>query len=257
VGAAARVMKNMGMGTLGVVGRPVHRRAPARWMAASAADDVLAQAREYATLEEAVGDCAVVVGSTARRGVTRDSISLDVREGAHRIVEEAAAGRRVAFLMGREERGLTNEEIVPCHWVVRIPTADRYKVLNLAQATAVVCYELYLAARAWQETAPAEGARPPVGAQSSEEATVADLDGAMDHLKRVLWRAGFLDAASPDRVVDQFRRVFSRGRMTAWEARVLRGMLSSIELCMERPELRRPPREGGGGAPTSSGPGRT
>ncbi len=136
IGAAARAMKTMGLTELVLVNpqRYPDAEATAR---ASGADDLLAGARVVSRLTDAIGDCGLVFGSSAR--LRRVPIAqLNPREAAARALA-GAAGARVAVLFGRESSGLNNDEIDACHALVNIPTSSRYGSLNLAAAVQVIC----------------------------------------------------------------------------------------------------------------------
>ena len=165
VAAACRAMKNMGLGSLLVVGLPSGLEEPAARALAYGAWDVLDGAREVATLRDAVSGCAVVA-ATSRRA----SESWTPR----RLAGEAAAlcgGGRLGLVFGPEAAGLTNEELALCHLAVRIPSDARQPSLNLAQAVLVVAYELSLAAR--PPDAPASLPRRPTRGSSKPCSTIS------------------------------------------------------------------------------------
>ena len=139
IGAAARAMKTMCLKNLVLVDPKQfpHADASAR---ASGADDILATAKVCSSLDEAIGDCSLVLGASAR--VRRLSWPmLDPRECAH-VVMEATLENKIAILFGREHSGLTNEELSRCHYLVNIPSNSEYGSLNLAAAVQIISYEL-------------------------------------------------------------------------------------------------------------------
>ena len=138
IGAAARAMSNFGFSQL----RLVNPYSPAFREAKSAvgASDLLADAREYSSVAEAVADCAVVIGTTAgRKRQLRHEVVL-LPNAVPRIQSEIASG--VALLFGSEKRGLSNEDLSHCDWVLQIPTAAKNPSMNLGQAVAVCLYEM-------------------------------------------------------------------------------------------------------------------
>ena len=143
IGASARAMKAMGLVQLGLV---APRRFPSAEATARAAgaDDVLHHARVVKSMDDAIADCGLVLGTTARSRRIEWPVT-DVREGACRAVARSAF-TPVAVVFGRERSGLTNTEIDRCHALIRIPTANAFSSLNVAAAVQVVAYEIRMAA---------------------------------------------------------------------------------------------------------------
>ena len=130
VGSVCRVMANMGLSDLAIVAPRRLDMDEARMMACSATA-VLESRREFPTLAEAVEDCSLVMGATARLGLYR-SHSKTPREHAPRILEEARCSK-VALVFGREDNGLSNEELSLCTQIIQIPSTSEFTSLNLAQ----------------------------------------------------------------------------------------------------------------------------
>ena len=144
IGAAARALKNMGLSNLYLV-NPIdfpHDEAVSR---AAGAQDVLENAVVVSTLQEAISDCQLVIGTSARNR-TFDLPLLDVKDGANKIGAESAQGN-IAILFGRESKGLLNEELSLCNFHLFIPTNPEYPVLNISQAIQLVSYEIWLASQ--------------------------------------------------------------------------------------------------------------
>jgi TrmH family RNA methyltransferase len=141
VGSAARAMANFGLSRLRIIKGPPTDHPQCRAMATHA-QDVLAEARRCSTLEEALSGATFIVGTTAR-GRHRVQ-ALPPRETARRIVEEARRGE-VAILFGREDHGLSKEELRRAHVVTAVETAPRCRALNLAQAVLLISYEIFAA----------------------------------------------------------------------------------------------------------------
>ncbi len=139
IGSSARAMKTMGLADLALVAPERFPAPEADTMAASAAD-VLAGARIFATVSEAVADCGLVIGTTSRPRQHRWHV-LEPREAAPEIVAAARAAP-VALLFGAERTGLSNEDIEQCQRLLTIPSDDAYPSLNLAMAVQLVAYEL-------------------------------------------------------------------------------------------------------------------
>jgi tRNA (cytidine32/uridine32-2'-O)-methyltransferase len=216
LGASARAMKNMGLESLVLV-RPGSHPDPASAARASGAADVLARARVVATVDEAIGDCGLVLGTTARQRSAHWR-ELDARAGAAEITA-AASSRPVAILFGGERNGLANEELERCEALIRIPVAADYGSLNLAQAVQIVCYEVRVA---FDASAPAATGAP--------WPATADERRALDaHLERVMRASGFLHDGNAGQLGARVRRLIARARPDDGEVRILRGWLAAIE----------------------------
>jgi len=218
IGAAARAMKNMGLGALVLV-RPrqfPHAEATAR---ASGADDVLGAARVVDTLAEALSGCGFIAATTARE---RDQYFrvTDVREAAPRILAEAQRSP-AAVLFGAERTGLTNEELETAHLLLRIPADAAYPSLNLAMAVQLIAYELYRA----------RGAAPPsTEPVAAPLATVEEMSALYAHFAQVLEEIDFRDRTeSGTHLMLRIRRLLQRAELDHNEANILRGILTAVQ----------------------------
>jgi tRNA (cytidine32/uridine32-2'-O)-methyltransferase len=215
IGAAARAMKNMGLARLYLVNprQFPHADASAR---ASGADDVLAQAVVCASLDAALMGCGFVVGASARLRSLSVPV-LDPRQCAARVRIEAMA-TEVALVFGREQSGLTNDELGRCHHLMHIPGNPDYSSLNLAAAVQVLSYELRMAGAV---AAPIAEGEPPVPAE--------DMARFYEHLQDTLIKIGFLDPQNPRIMMRRLRRLFNRARPDQVELNILRGILSAAQ----------------------------
>ena len=216
IGAAARAMKTMGFGDLALVA-PRHFPDPDATAMAAGADDVLARARVFETLEGALADATFAAGFSARgREISHAPSAL--REAAPSLAAVAREGL-VALVFGNETSGLSNEELSRCQRLVTIPSNPAYGSLNLAAAVQVACYEL----------ATIEGAHalPPAGAGTT--ATGGDLAGFYAHLESAALGSGYLDPAKPGRFMERMRRLFARTGLEREEVKLLRGFLAACE----------------------------
>lgn len=219
IGSAARALKTMGLRRLVLVAPQRYPHAEAEAMAAGA-DDVLAQAQIFATLAEAVADCRLVLGCTARdRRVALEQ--LLPRAAAQRACE-AAAGAEVAIVFGRERTGLSNEELQLCHAAVHIPADPTYSSLNLAAAVQVLAYELRLAVLEGQ----AAGADI---AEARAVASHAELEGLFAQLAQTLDDIDFHKGRAPESAMRKLRRLYLRADLDAREVRLLRGILADAQ----------------------------
>ena len=223
IGAAARAMKTMCLSRLVLV-NPMefpHSDASAR---ASGAVDLLEQAQVLPALDDALADCALVAGTSARqRGIGPPVLSP--RECMARLQAAAAAGQEVALLFGRERTGLTNEELSRCHILVNIPSNPEYSSLNLAAAVQVLGYEWMLA----------NGVGPVAAPSEDIPATAEEMERFYEHVESAALETGFLDPANPKHLMRRIRRLFNRARPDQNEVHILRGLLSALQ----RPKARR------------------
>lgn len=140
IGAAARAMSNLGFLQLRVVNPYEASFREAR--SAVGAAELLASAQEYGSVAEAVADCSLVVGSTAARDRELHQPLRSLQQAAPMIRRRLVAGERVALLFGSEKRGLGNDDLSYCNWLLHIPTREEHVSMNLGQAVAVCLYEL-------------------------------------------------------------------------------------------------------------------
>lgn len=220
IGAAARAMKTMGQQRLRLV-QPRHFPSAEAAARAAGADDVLTRARVYASLEEAVADCSVVVAVSARRR----NLSLPVYS-PRQFASRCGAGR-TAILFGRESSGLSNAEMQHCNCSVRIPSNPQYRSLNLAAAVQLVCYEL------WLLQADQGPERPPD--KAAPLASQADMERFYQHLLEVMIDSGFHDPGRPRRLMARMRRLFNRAQLDSNELNILRGLLAALQKRSKRP----------------------
>jgi tRNA (cytidine32/uridine32-2'-O)-methyltransferase len=219
IGSAARAIRTMGFHRLVLVAPEQFPHGDAYALAAGALD-VLDGAVVVETLAEAVADCTLVIGATARmRGVSLEE--CPPRESAARAFDAALDGREVALVFGNERAGLSNDEIACCHAVVHIPSDPTYSSLNLAQAVQVVAYELRMAVLA--------GAASDRSGNSDAPASQAELEGFFTHLAATLDDIEFHKGRSPRTIMRRLRRLFLRANPDQRELRVLRGILADAQ----------------------------
>lgn len=220
VGASARAMKNMGLERLYLVA-PAKYPDPEASARAAGAEDLLNKAVVCATLDEAIGSCHFVVGTSARSRRI-DWPAFDPVECAARLRHEAQRGP-VAILFGQERSGLTNEALDRCHAVVQIPANPAYPSINLASAVQILSYELFRAGRTASTDEVLE-------LPASEE----EMSHFYVHLEAVLLRTGFFDPANPRLLMRRLRRLFNRAQPDKNEINILRGILTSVDHVLEK-----------------------
>jgi tRNA (cytidine32/uridine32-2'-O)-methyltransferase len=220
IGSAARAMKNMGLNRL-YLAAPLefpHREATYRSVQAV---DVLENAVVTTTLEEAVADCTLVIGTSARERRIQLP-QLGPREMGSACLARHH-GEQIALVFGREDSGLNNEELRLCHWHVHVPTSAEYSSLNLAAAVQLLCYELRMAAL----DALCDGS-PPEPQWDEPLATVEGVERFYEHLELTLRDIGFLNPAAPRQLMTRLRRLFNRVRLDQMELNILRGILTEV-----------------------------
>jgi tRNA (cytidine32/uridine32-2'-O)-methyltransferase len=221
IGGAARAMKNMGLAELYLV-QPKEYPAPRAVWRAAGARDVLANATIVESVDEAIADCGLVVGTSARERRIPWPL-LNPRECGEKTYLEAEK-HKTALLFGREDRGLTNDELQKCHYHVHIPSNPEYSSLNLATAVQVLAYEVRMASLADEQgnlPALTEWDQPPVNA--------GDLEYFHEHLANTMADLKFYDPENPKQLLTRMRRLFNRVRMDEMEVSILRGLLSSVQ----------------------------
>ncbi len=227
IGGAARAMKNMGISRLVLVDPQEFPSAKAL-ARASGATDILDQAQVVATLEEALVGCSLVLGTSARDRRIPWPV-LDPRECAATCLERLEEGGELALVFGREDSGLTNEELQRCRFHVHIPSDPEFSSLNLAAAVQVLTYEVRMAWLAAQG-APTKMAKLETTAMRSTVAATADeMELFYSHLERMLVGIGFLDPLNPRHLMARLRRLYGRSGISRLEMNILRGILTETE----------------------------
>lgn len=219
IGSAARAMKVMGLSQMVLVDPQCQVDAQAIALAAGASEIAL-NAQIYPTLEAAVADCGLVVGTSARSR-TLEWPMLEPRECGEKLISEANQ-HSVAMVFGRERTGLTNDELQLCHYHVCVPANPEYSSLNLAMAVQLLSYEVRMAYLALQ--------------QSSQSSTLQEeyprhqeLERFYAHLEQVIMQTKFISAQQPGQVMNKLRRMFTRARPETQEINILRGILTSVQ----------------------------
>jgi tRNA (cytidine32/uridine32-2'-O)-methyltransferase len=246
LGAAARAMKTMGFTRMRLVDTCMHLsdEAMAR---SSGANDVLTEAVKFASLQAAVADCRVVVGTSARARQLAVPL-LSCRQIAEELGELSAgrlAGEKVAMVFGQERSGLSNESLDLCTRLLRIPCNPDFSSLNLGSAVQVVAYELSQALQSVPLGAPVPHPGKWTGSmQGSQEslhesrveavpdelpATSEAMQQFFEHLDRVMISTGFLDPENPRLLRRRVRRYFETNRPSGSELAIFRGILASVE----------------------------
>lgn len=180
------------------------------------AQKVLDEAREFTTLAEAIGDCGLVVGTTAK-GPRALEHPLRRLEYGGRLIARKLQSMPVALLFGSEKYGLSNDDLSHCHWLMRIPTREEHGSMNLGQAVALCLYEIV---------------RNPAAARVKPEAHLPahadDLERMTKLIEEVLEQSGYVHKGVEGSTRMKIRRLVRRMNLNAHDAEVWLGMLRQI-----------------------------
>jgi tRNA (cytidine32/uridine32-2'-O)-methyltransferase len=227
IGAAARAMKNMGLSELYLVD-PRCYPDPEAESRASGATDLLENATVVDTLAEAIADCPLVIGASARSRSFPWPM-LDAEQCAHKAVNESHQGP-VAIVFGRERMGLTNEELMQCHFHVAIPANPEHPVLNVSAAIQVICYEIWKHHLASAASTPITTTEySPAADDSIDYPSHQEMEYFYQHLEQMLRDIGFMVTNHEGRSLTKLRRLFNRARPETLELNMLRGILKAAQ----------------------------
>lgn len=217
IGAAARAMKTMSQDQLYLVEPKIFPSAEAT-SRATGADDVLASATVCSSLKDAIAGCDLVIGTSARTRSIPWPMVLP-RECAETVSD--AKYSSVAIVFGRENSGLSNEELELCNLVMQIPTNEAYSSLNLASAVQIICYEIHLL-----------GINNTTIDTSESDALLVKQDKMemfYQHLEQCMIDIGFHDVDNPRLLMHRMRRLFNRAQLEESECNILRGILAKVQ----------------------------
>lgn len=226
IGSAARAMKTMGLSELVLVD-PIEMPNGQAQALSAGASDVLANAKVVSTLEEAISDCGLVVGTSARSR-TLPWPMLEPRNCGEKLIEEAH-NFPVALVFGRESSGLTNDELQLCHFHVQIPANPEYSSLNLAMAVQTLSYEVRMSYLALENSKHDDAPVETTNAEDEEYPVVEETERLYQHFEDALKATGFIVPSHPGLVMTKLRRLLNRARPDNKEVKMLRGMLASVE----------------------------
>jgi tRNA/rRNA methyltransferase len=215
IGAAARCAMNMGISRLIIVRNEAPDREKMLKMATHKAAHLIEQLEQFNNLEDALAPFSHVVGTSARQGRKRH-IENSPRYMLDTILP-LLENNQVGLLFGPEHRGLTNDDLKYCQTTVTIPTAD-FSSLNLAQAVAIVCYELYWGVMYSDK----------ITQSSPKLASSYELKGMYEHVEEMLNRIGFLRTNDSTYWIRNIRHFLGRVGLRAKEARIIRGFCRSF-----------------------------
>lgn len=223
IGSAARAMKTMGLSHLYLVApkQGIDEQAIAL---SAGAEDVVKNAVIVDSFDEAVGDCSLVVGTSARLRHLQNTL-IEPRECGVKAVEAAKCGQ-VAIIFGRERVGLTNEELLKCRYHLTIPANPEYSSLNLAMAVQLVCYELRMAFLSTKEISAEKETSLSLSMIGNTYPNFSEIEHFFQHTERLYTALGFIQNQA---VMQKLRRLYQRAELEKNELNILRGMLSAVE----------------------------
>ncbi len=222
IGSTARAMKTMGLNRLYLVSPKSFPDRQAHELAAGS-DDVLQQAVITDSLPAALSGCQLVLATSARpRDLALPGLTPPA---AAALVGEAGGATEIAIVFGREHAGLTNDELLQCHYHIHIPSHPMFSSLNLSQAVQIIAYELRMKLLS-----------PVADVEMSQErlATVNEVEQFYTHLREVLIAIDFLKPSNPKKLLQRLRRMFNRTKLEKKEINILRGILTHMKDALEK-----------------------
>ena len=223
IGSTARAMKTMGLHRLYLVTPKTFPDPRAHEMSAGAYDVLLEKVVVTDSLEDALKGCQLILATSARpRDIALSG--LTPAECATRIAE-TPDNTEIAIVFGREHSGLTNDELLQCHYHIHIPSNPEFSSLNLSQAVQIVAYELRMKLLS------------PTAAVETSHDTLATADAVEQfytHLREVLIDIDFLKPSNPRRLFQRVRRMFNRIQLESMEINILRGILTHVQSAITR-----------------------
>ena len=216
IGSVAIAMKTMGLSRLSLVNPRKFPSGEANALSGNATD-VLDNATVFSSIEEAIQDSTYVY-ATSSRNRTIQWPTVNSEEAASIICNQSSNEKGVSILFGREDRGLTNEELQLANTHIEIPANPEYPVLNLAMSTQILCYEIFKAshdteARDWHDY-------PEVDSEN--------LQMLIDHFIETAVNIDVIHPDNPKKIISRIKRMFSRLHPDEMEASFLRGFLAAI-----------------------------
>ena len=216
IGSVARAMKTMGLSKLSLVNPKDFPSGDANALSGNARD-VLDSATIYSSLEEAIKQSTFVYATSARnRSINWPTVNPE--KAADQITEQVAADKEISIIFGREDRGLTNEELQLANFHLEIPANPEYPVLNIAMSVQIVTYELFKYRnnaddREWRDY-------PEINSE--------DLQRLINHFVETSIELDLIDPKNPSQIIARIKRMFSRLQPDSMEGNYLRGFLTAI-----------------------------
>ena len=220
IGAAARAIKTMGLSKLDLV-CPKEFPSNEATYRSKAAKDILEKASIHETLFESVKGCEMVIGTSARNRKVPWPV-LNPKNASKEINKAVKNNSKVAIVFGREDRGLTNEELGLCNLHIHIPTNEDYSSLNLAQAVQIVTYEIRMN---FLESESLKNDQE----WDVELASAEQTERLIEHMDELMKEVEFYDTENPRKLLIRVRRFFKRSGIDVMETNIFRGLFSTIQ----------------------------
>jgi tRNA (cytidine32/uridine32-2'-O)-methyltransferase len=216
IGSVARAMKTMGLSRLSLVNPKDFPSGDANALSGNARD-VLDAAIIYPNLDAAIKESTFVYATSARnRSINWPTVNPE--EAADRILDQVAGDKEISIIFGREDRGLTNEELQLANFHLEIPANPDYPVLNIAMSTQIVTYELFKNRNTSQDREW----------RDYPEINSEDLQRLIDHFVETSIDLEMIDPKNPSQIIARIKRMFSRLQPDSMEGNYLRGFLTAV-----------------------------
>lgn len=218
IGSVARCAKNMGIRSMIVINPLNADRETIEQLSTHFALDIVENIQYFDKLDQALAPFQYVVGTTGRSGDTSLKRSMIYPRRMAEEIVGISQNNKVALVFGPEDRGLTNKELAYCDLLVKIPTSDDLKSINLSHAVMIICYEIFTACST------------DTSVFTQQLATVAEIEAMYDNLKEMFLRIGFIKTQNPDYWMTNMRRFFSRTTLLAKDVKIIRGICHQVDL---------------------------
>ena len=216
IGSVARAMKTMGLSRLSLVNPKDFPSGDANALSGNARD-VLDAAIIYPNLDAAIKESTFVYATSARnRSINWPTVNPE--EAADRILDQVAGNKEISIIFGREDRGLTNEELQLANFHLEIPANPDYPVLNIAMSVQIVTYELFKNRNTSQDREW----------RDYPEINSEDLQRLIDHFVETSIDLEMIDPKNPSQIIARIKRMFSRLQPDSMEGNYLRGFLTAV-----------------------------
>ena len=217
IGSVARAIKTMGLKRLSLVNPRVFPSSDANALAGNATD-ILENATLYSSIQDAIKNSTFVYATSARDRSIQWPI-LNAEQASTEIVEQANSEKEISIIFGREDRGLTNDELELANKLIEIPANPEYPVLNIAMSVQLILYEIFKASsndrpREWRDY-------PEVNSEQLQRLIKHFIDTAIE--------IDVIDSENPKKIISRIKRMFTRLQPDEMEASFMRGFLSGIK----------------------------